>query len=144
MADLPPADLARFSSVFAALDEAGRKRLLARASKRSCQAGEVIFREGDTGTDFFVVVRGRVQVSGDDLGNSVTLATLTPGQFFGEVPVLSGQPRQATVTALEGAELLSFPAAAVNDALQQAPEARAALQRAGLLRLEDAMSKLMS
>lgn len=144
MADLPDSDLARFSRLFGALDEAGRKRLLSRASKRRCEAGEVVFKEGDRGTDFFVIVRGSVQVSGDDLGNQVTLATLAPGQFFGEVAVLSGQPRQATVTALEPSELLSFPAEAVNEALREAPGARTVLQKVGLLRTEDAMQKLMS
>lgn len=144
MADLPDAELARFSRLFGALDEAGRKRLLARATRRSCAAGEVVFREGDRGTDFFVIVRGAVQVSGDDLGNAVTLATLAPGQFFGEVAVLSGQPRQATVTALEPSELLSFPAEAITEALREAPGARTVLQKVGLLRTEDAMQKLMS
>jgi CRP-like cAMP-binding protein len=143
MADLRDADLARFSSLFGALDEAARKPLLAQASKRACAAGEVVFREGERGDDFFVIVRGSVQVAGDDLGGSVALATLTPGQFFGEVAVLSGQPRQATVTALEPLELLSFPGAAVQEALQQSPAAKAVLQRVGLLRTEDAVQKLM-
>ena len=143
MADLPDADLARFSRLFGALDEPGRKRLLARATRRTCRADETVFKEGDRGTDFFVVVKGRVQVSGDDLGNSVTLATLLPGQFFGEVAVLSGQPRQATVTALEPTELLGFPAEAIDEALREAPGARAVLQKVGLARTEDALQKLM-
>ncbi len=144
MSDLTNDDLARFSQLFAALDDAGRKQLMARATKHSAAANEVLCREGEAGTDFFVIVRGRVQVSGDDLGDARTLATLTAGQFFGEVAVLSGQKRQATVTALGPVELLCFPGAAVNEVLAGAPEARAVLQKVGLLRTEDAMQKLMS
>jgi CRP-like cAMP-binding protein len=144
MSELSQDDLARFSKLFAALDEVGRKHLMAHVTKRSARANEVICREGESGTEFFVIVRGSVQVSGDDLGDSRALATLTAGQFFGEVAVLSGQKRQATVTALEPVELLCFSSVAVNQVLAAAPEVRAALQKVGLQRTEDAMQKLMS
>ena len=135
-------DPARFSKLFGALDEAGRKRLLELSTKRQHQAGDVICREGEAGDDFFVITRGTVTVSGDDFGTSKTLATLGAGQFFGELTALSGQPRQATVTAAEALELLCISRAAVDEVLKANPAAHALLQRAGLHRVEETMKTL--
>lgn len=57
--------------------------------------GRVIARQGEVGTGFFIVVDGRVRVVRD----GATLATLGPGEFFGELSVLDGQPRVAQVVA---------------------------------------------
>jgi CRP/FNR family cyclic AMP-dependent transcriptional regulator len=55
--------------------------------------GRVIARQGEVGTGFFIVVDGTVRVVRD----GETLATLGPGEFFGELSVLDGQPRIAQV-----------------------------------------------
>lgn len=141
--DLKLAELARFSRLFGALDEAGRKKLMSLSSKRSYAAGDVICREGDDGTEFFVVTKGDVSVDGDDFGDKKAIATLSTGQFFGEVALLSGQKRQATVTATSAVEVVAFPRQAVQEVLAQAPQARALLQKVGLLRTEDTMKKMM-
>lgn len=135
-------DPGKFSKLFAALDEPGRKRLLALSKKLQFQPGDVICREGEAGDDFFVITRGTVTVSGDDFGTSKTLATLGPGQFFGELAALSGQPRQATVTAAEVLEVVCISLAAVNEVLKASPAAVAVLQRAGLQRVEETLKKL--
>jgi putative ABC transport system ATP-binding protein len=62
-------------------------------------AGTTIIREGDAGDRFYLVRQGRVAVQrGVD---SATVAELTEGDFFGETALLTGQPRNATVVALE-------------------------------------------
>jgi CRP/FNR family cyclic AMP-dependent transcriptional regulator len=53
----------------------------------------VIARQGEVGTGFFIVAHGRVRVVRD----GQTIATLGPGEFFGELSVLDGQPRVAQV-----------------------------------------------
>jgi CRP-like cAMP-binding protein len=58
-------------------------------------AGRVIARQGEVGTGFFVVVDGTVRVVRD----GELLATLGPGEFFGELSILDGQPRIAQVVA---------------------------------------------
>jgi CRP/FNR family transcriptional regulator, cyclic AMP receptor protein len=58
-------------------------------------AGRVIARQGEIGTGFFIVVDGEVRVIRD----GTLLATLGPGEFFGELSVLDGLPRIAQVVA---------------------------------------------
>jgi putative ABC transport system ATP-binding protein len=64
-------------------------------SKRHYAAGETIIRKGDPGEDFFLVSDGEVEVIRADR----EVAHLGPGDFFGEVALISGEPRNATVVA---------------------------------------------
>ena len=73
--------------------------------------GDAVIREGDTGASFFVVAAGRLAVSRrDDRGEEVVLAHLGEGDFFGEMALLTGAPRSATVRAEEPAEVLELRA----------------------------------
>ena len=72
------------------------ERIAARATEIDFPAGHVIARQNEIGTGFFVVVEGRVRVVRD----GVKLAELGPGEFFGELSVLDGQPRNAMVAAV--------------------------------------------
>jgi CRP-like cAMP-binding protein len=65
-------------------------------------AGRVLMREGDAGREFFVVVSGNV---GIDRGGT-RVRTMEPGDFFGEIALLSESPRTATATADGPATLL--------------------------------------
>lgn len=69
--------------------------------------GEVLFRQGDAGTHCYVVLAGAVQieVQGPD-GKPVTVGQLGPGEFFGEMSLLTGEPRRATVISDPGTELV--------------------------------------
>jgi CRP-like cAMP-binding protein len=62
-------------------------------------AGDVIVRQGAPADKFFIIVEGEVEVVHDQDGEQRTLATLTNGQFFGEMAVLRDSPRSATVRA---------------------------------------------
>jgi putative ABC transport system ATP-binding protein len=64
-------------------------------SKRHYAAGETIIREGELGEEFFLVSDGEVEVIRADQ----EVAHLGPGNFFGEVALISGEPRNATVVA---------------------------------------------
>jgi CRP-like cAMP-binding protein len=64
--------------------------------------GKVLAREGEIGREFFVVVTGRVEAA----RSGTHVASLGPGEFFGEMALLDRQPRSATVTAVEPSELL--------------------------------------
>jgi len=73
--------------------------------------GETILREGDEGTSFYVLASGALGVSKrDDKGHVIPLAKLAEGDFFGEMAILSGAPRAASVTAEAPSEVLEFPA----------------------------------
>jgi CRP/FNR family cyclic AMP-dependent transcriptional regulator len=73
-------------------------------------AGHVLFREGDAGKHMYVIQRGRVQLTRRVRGREAHLATLPPGEFFGEMAIINKQPRSATATVIEEAHLLVLDA----------------------------------
>jgi hypothetical protein len=76
--------------------------------RRVAKIGEVIVREGDPGDSMFIISTGEVRATVDRNGQQVPVATLRDGDFFGEMAVLSGEPRTATVTAVKATELLEL------------------------------------
>ena len=76
-------------------------------STRFLQAGEVVVKEGDPGRSMFIVLEGRVAVARQAEGQqSVVLGELGAGEFFGELALLTGAPRTASVVAVEDAVVL--------------------------------------
>jgi CRP-like cAMP-binding protein len=68
--------------------------------------GERIVRQGDEGDSFFIIGSGQVEVSAQDqTGSQGVLARLGPGKFFGEMSLLTGERRSATVTAVQDTEV---------------------------------------
>ena len=89
-------------ALFRDLSETSREMLQSRLVRRSEKQGTDIVREGDPGNALFVVSSGQVRVTKQDRqGNTVNLATLGPGAFFGEFALLSDRKRHATVTVAE-------------------------------------------
>ncbi|MBM4299059.1 MAG: cyclic nucleotide-binding domain-containing protein, partial [Deltaproteobacteria bacterium] len=73
---------------------------------RSFAAGVTIFRQGDQGDAFYLIQAGTVQVVVDSgAGNSETVAVLGPRDWFGEMALMSGEPRSATIVAIKDATL---------------------------------------
>lgn len=136
-------EMAKVSRLFESLDNAGRVKLLKLSHRVQKKAGEVIFREGDPGGEFFVLAKGEVRVSADGLDGEKELARLSHGQFFGEMAALNGDRRTATCSALTDIDLVVFPADAVEQVLAEYPAARETLHRVGVLRSEDALQKMM-
>src|SRR4029079_3575041 len=66
------------------------------------ESGKVLAREGAVGREFFVVIGGKVEATRNGLSSGV----LGPGSFLGEMALLEGQPRVATVVAVEPTEVL--------------------------------------
>lgn len=92
--------------------------------------GEAVLREGDTGDGMFVVASGRFAVSKRDAaGEAVVLAHLGEGEFFGEMALLSGAPRAATVTAEGPGEVLELPAALLQEVAGRHPHLADSLRR---------------
>jgi CRP-like cAMP-binding protein len=85
------------------------QRLAKMLVPRRYEPGELILKEGDEAIGFFVVSSGKVRVVKDLGGDKErTLATLTPGEFFGETALLDGYPRSASVQAVENTECLAL------------------------------------
>ncbi len=131
------------SPAFGALPEGERKALAERFRLTPVRAGEVIVREGDGGRALYLVKQGRFAVDMGGPAGGVRLGELGPGAFFGEVALLAGTPRTATVTALEEGELLAAEAADLEPLLRRYPEVRAALERARDERAAAAVAKIL-
>lgn len=69
--------------------------------------GETICRQGEPGETFYIIKNGRVEVSAHDgQGQTIFSKQVMAGEFFGEFSLMTGEPRSATVTALEDTEVL--------------------------------------
>jgi CRP-like cAMP-binding protein len=73
---------------------------------REFPRGSVLFREGEPGGEMYVIQRGAVRISKRVGEAEKVLSTLGPGEFLGEMSILSGRPRSATATCTEDARLL--------------------------------------
>jgi CRP-like cAMP-binding protein len=94
--------------IFAGLSPEDRARLADSSDERLFGSGQAIVREGEAGSSMFLLVSGRVRVC---VGHPPTeVATIGPGGFFGEMSLLTGEPRTATVSAIEDCLLVEVGA----------------------------------
>jgi len=95
---------------------------------RRFRRGEVIFHLGDPGDALFIVASGAVKITlPSETGDEAILATLRPGDFFGELALLDGAPRSATAAALEPTETLVLPRQRFRELIATEPVIRDAL-----------------
>ncbi len=118
--------LLRRTAVFAPLPSPQLEAVARRAVWTTVPAGTVVIREGDAGDRFFVLAGGGVRV---DRGGLELRTIEAPGEGFGEIALLRGVPRTATVTALVDSELLAIDRAAFLAAVTGHPDAFAAAER---------------
>jgi EAL domain-containing protein (putative c-di-GMP-specific phosphodiesterase class I) len=78
---------------------------MAMSTRVHLQTGEVLFRQGESGGDAFILVHGRIQISRVADGAEQVINELGPGEMLGELAIIDGGPRTATATALEQSEL---------------------------------------
>jgi tetratricopeptide (TPR) repeat protein len=92
----------------------------------SYEEGDIIISEGDPGTSLYVIATGEVKVYTRGSGKeNLYLAKLGSGDFFGEVSVLTGKPRTATITASQKSELLRLDKEKLDAILVKHPGIRA-------------------
>lgn len=121
-----------------ALPETPREDIPAMAERLEpvrVMTGQTIMREGEAADSFFIVVRGRVGVYQQDDGEEKELNTLGPGEFFGEIGLLGGVPRVATIRALEPSELLRLDKAAFEKLVSKSSATRDQLDEVARERL---------
>lgn len=92
--------------------------------------GEVIVRQGDRTAEMFIVESGEVAVEREENGTTKRLATLGAGAFFGEMAVMTGEQRTATVRALVPSLLLGVDHRALKLVLDGSPELATVMSRA--------------
>lgn len=72
------------------------------------EPGEEVFHQGDLGDRIYIIARGQAEVARRENGNETLLAHLGPGEYFGEMALLSQTTRNATVRCLEPLDVLSI------------------------------------
>ncbi len=76
-----------------------------RATRRAFRRGQIVFRKGDPGSSMFLIVEGQVKmILPSEGGEEVLLGVLDAGDFFGDLSIIDGQPRSATIVATEPTE----------------------------------------
>ncbi|MBM3116766.1 Crp/Fnr family transcriptional regulator [Jeongeupia naejangsanensis] len=111
------------SSLFCELSTDELAGLAAHAQPRSVRAKEIVVAQGATGDAMYAVLHGRLKVlRTSDEGREATLAILEAGEVFGEVAMLDGGLRTASVEALEPCELLVLRRDAVMQHLESHPK----------------------
>jgi predicted MFS family arabinose efflux permease len=112
--------------IFGPLSAPSMERILADLVRVDAPATEVLIRQGDEGDRFYVIVEGRVQVTVD----GAVVAERGPGDGFGEIALLRGVPRTATVTALTAVRLIALDRASFLEAVTGHPQSRARAEAA--------------
>jgi CRP-like cAMP-binding protein len=130
--DVPDEEFAvnslRRCALFAHVEQAGLRVLADAMVRRRFRRNEVIFHQGDPGDSLHVVASGAVKiVLPSSEGDEAIIATLQPGDFFGELALLDGAPHSATATAVEPVETLSLARAPFHQLLDDDRGLRIAL-----------------
>jgi uncharacterized protein YhbP (UPF0306 family) len=110
----------RSFSVYVDLPAMSSDTVSANLQEMSADAGEVIVREGGPADKFFIVTEGEVGVTRSEGGQTETIATLGPGNFFGEPAIMRDTPRSVTVTAASPTKLLAMDRDTFKDVVAQA------------------------
>lgn len=123
--------------IFEPLNDEETMQLAKETLRRMFAPGETIIHAGDAGETMFVINRGSVSVQlpeeagGDGAANKPRiLATLNEGKFFGEMALLTGEPRSATVVAVEETEVFEIGHEAVKKLFVDNPYLVESLSRA--------------
>lgn len=112
----------RRSPLFADLSDAELAAVAALARSRSYEAKQTVVRQGDPADQLFVIVRGHLKaVTSDPEGRDTALSIMGPGEVCGEVSLLDGGDRSATMAALDACELLSIDGVAFISFLETTP-----------------------
>jgi CRP/FNR family transcriptional regulator len=113
---------------FAGLDADALGRVAATLRTRRFRRFEVIFHAGDPGDALFLIISGEIKISlPSETGDEAILASLRPGDVFGELALLDGAPRSATATALVATETVVLPRSAFRELVATEPAVRDAL-----------------
>jgi CRP-like cAMP-binding protein len=116
--------------LFSEIADADLAELALRLRERTIKKRKVLFRDGDTGAEMFIIRRGEMIVSKPVTGKvEQLLARLSIGEFFGEMSLFDHAPRSATLQAETDTTLLSLDRESVEQLMRVSPRAAAAFFR---------------
>ncbi|MBA3003682.1 MAG: cyclic nucleotide-binding domain-containing protein [Desulfurivibrio sp.] len=98
---------------------------LDKASEVELAKGAILFHEGDSGQEMYIVLRGMIKV----FRGSRVIDIVKPGEYFGEMAIIESQPRSASVAALESSLLLQVPFAVFQEYFSRQPKSLVAMMK---------------
>jgi CRP-like cAMP-binding protein len=131
--------------IFSELDDDTLVKLSQLGTLKSFDKDSIILSEQDAGSALFVMVSGKVKVarvSNDDKNKEVILSLLNPSDFFGEMALLDGLARSATVTSIEDSKVFIIQRNDFLNLIQEHPEVSIALLQELTQRLRAAGMKI--
>ena len=120
--------------LFSQLNKKELGRVAKASDETTATAGQVLTTEGNPGHEFFLIMDGEAKVSRD----GTEVASLGPGGYFGELSLLDGGPRSATVTASTDMELLVLGQREFGGVLDEIPSVAHGLLSSMAARLREA------
>jgi CRP/FNR family transcriptional regulator len=136
-------ELLRKVPLFEELSDSELERVAQVAIPRSFPRETRVFHEGDQGDACYIVRTGSCRVTREHPdGRAITLANLGPGAIFGELAMLDGEARSASVEATEDTELLALPASDMRAQIREHPEMAEKLVVALTRRLREANERI--
>jgi CRP/FNR family transcriptional regulator, cyclic AMP receptor protein len=123
---------------FSGLNPKHRKTLLAQGKEMSYKAGSTIVAEGTTGVGFFLILDGKAEVR----KKGKILATLSKGQFFGEMSLIDDLPRSADVVALQPTKCWAITSWSFASVIKDHPELALSMLKEVVKRLRVTQSSL--
>ena len=118
--------------LFASLEDDDRLLLAAELKRLVLPMQETVVKQGDTGDTLYIIAEGALDVllNTDQSPDPVRVATLGAGDFFGEMSLLTGEPRRATVRAATAAVLYELSRDTVGSLIERRPDVADVLSRA--------------
>lgn len=117
----------RSEPLFDCLNDAQLENVLQNAEIHRYGRGERLIQEGDQGDSMFIMLRGSAAVSVARNGTGVRVGVMRPGDCFGEISLLTGEPRSATVRAEADCEVLEISKPVMAEVLRESPQCLTAL-----------------
>ncbi|GMV38726.1 MAG: hypothetical protein AMXMBFR64_04420 [Myxococcales bacterium] len=131
--------------MFAPLSDDELEYIRPHLSVRTVSTGDLAFSEGAAGDELFILLSGEVKViKGHRLPEERVLAVLGPVEAFGEMSLLTGERRTATVVATEPSRFLTLTQEALEGVLLKHPDVSLALLRDAYTRLRKVQDRLIA
>ncbi|HEX2068659.1 MAG TPA: cyclic nucleotide-binding domain-containing protein, partial [Actinomycetota bacterium] len=124
--------------LFADLAPADVKRVAEVAAEHAFPDGAVIAESGEWGDEMHIVVSGEIRVRIDGAGPGAEIARRRPGDYVGEMSIITGEPRMASLVAAGEVRTLSIDRKRFERILLERPQASLAVMRGLCLRLQEA------
>jgi small-conductance mechanosensitive channel/CRP-like cAMP-binding protein len=118
----PARFMLRKEPLFSCLSDEQINSVLSQADFNHFGRGEAVIEEGADGESMFILLRGTAQVSVSKNGSLIRVGVLRQGDCFGEMSLLTGEPRTATVRADKDCEVLEISKGVMAELLRGAPE----------------------